>query len=139
MYFLHEYASPLGRLSMVSDGTFLTGLYPEIWRTRPNTLSRMQRRDSLPVFEQTCRWLDRYFSGENPGELPPLAAEGSPFRERVWRQLRSIFYGQLATCGRIVGAPECGAARSGFICVGSLKRPLLREGALFSVGLGFSE
>ena len=50
-----------------------------------------------PVFDQTQRWLDCYFSGKNPGFTPPLRPEGSPFRQAVWKILLQIPYGETIT------------------------------------------
>ena len=60
----------------------------------------MEPADDLPVFTQAKGWLDRYFAGERPaiGELP-LAPNGTAFRQRVWRKLAEIPYGQVRTYG----------------------------------------
>ena len=99
---LWHYDSPLGGMSMTSDGKSLTGL----WFDRQRffgagieaTGMELQR---LPVFDETCRWLDVYFSGRVPDFTPPLALHGTPFRETVWKILLTIPYGQTMTYGEI--------------------------------------
>lgn len=87
--------SPVGPLTLVSDGEALTGLWTEKNAPKPGELAE------LPVFELTERWLKEYFSGRGPDFTPPLAPEGTPFRLRVWALLREIPYGTLTTYGAI--------------------------------------
>ena len=53
------------------------------------------------MFARTKRWLDAYFAGMRPEPLPPLAPKGSPFRQKVWRALLQIPYGETVTYGEI--------------------------------------
>ena len=55
----------------------------------------------MPIFEQTVRWLDIYFSGKAPGFTPPLSMETTPFRKAVWEIMLSIPFGQTMTYGEI--------------------------------------
>lgn len=98
-----EYASPVGLLTLASDGENLTGLWIAGQKYfAAGTPTNLPARDDLPVFMQARGWLDRYFAGERPepGELP-LAPQGSAFRQRVWRVLCDIPYGQTVTYGEI--------------------------------------
>lgn len=47
------------------------------------------------------KWLDVYFSGEEPKFTPPLHPTGSVFRQEVWKILLQIPYGQTITYGEI--------------------------------------
>ena len=47
------------------------------------------------------KWLDVYFSGEEPKFTPPLHPDGSTFRQAVWKILLQIPYGQTITYGEI--------------------------------------
>ena len=47
------------------------------------------------------RWLDIYFSGQQPDFMPPLHMSGTPFQMAVWETLREIPYGQTTTYGAI--------------------------------------
>jgi len=94
--------SPLGTLTLASDGTAVTGLWIDGQKNGLATLEQTaQRNDALPVFTAAARWLDAYFDGRNPRETPPLRTNGSPFREQVWAELRQIPYGKLTTYGGI--------------------------------------
>ena len=87
--------SPVGPLTLVSDGAALTGLWTEKNAPVPGEIAE------LPVFELTEKWLDVYFSGREPDFTPPLRMEGTPFRLRVWELLREIPYGSLTSYGAI--------------------------------------
>ncbi len=101
MVFTFRYGSPMGDLTLVSDGRSLTGL-----RFGGQALHGIsQVRDcgdaALPVFADTCRWLDIYFAGRDPGFLPQLAPEGTPFRKEVWDLLLAIPYGETTSYGTL--------------------------------------
>ena len=98
-----EYASPVGLLTLASDGEAVTGLWLAGQKYFAAGIpTNLPACDDLPVFARARDWLDRYFAGERPepGELP-LAPQGSAFRKRVWRVLCEIPYGQTVTYGEI--------------------------------------
>ena len=91
------YLSPLGPMTMASDGERLTGLWFDGQKYYPEAGLPACEAQALPLFDQTRAWLDRYFAGENPGPVPPLRLEGSPFRLAVWRLLQQIPRGEVVT------------------------------------------
>lgn len=98
--YISNYLSPLGPLLLASDGTALTGLWFEDQRhLPPMKMLEKARPDSLPLFDATFEWLDRYFAGRDPGATPPLRPAGSPFQQAVWALLREIPYGKRTTYG----------------------------------------
>lgn len=92
------YSSPLGTLTLTSDGACLTGLS---LGGRERLQGEKSPQKILPVFEQTVRWLDIYFSGKAPDFTPPLKWQTTPFRRRVWKIMLKIPYGQTVTYGEI--------------------------------------
>ena len=60
-----------------------------------------------PVLEQTMQWLDVYFSGSEPGFVPPLEMHGSAFQRSVWAELMKIPYGQTSSYGEIAPKARC--------------------------------
>ena len=46
------------------------------------------------ILEDTKKWLDLYFSGEEPNFTPKLKLEGTEFRREVWKILLKIPYGE---------------------------------------------
>lgn len=109
-----EYLSPLGNLTLASDGINLTGLWIEGQKHFGSTLrGEIIQQDDLPVFEAAKRWLDAYFAGKQPAiDLLPLSPMGSPFRQRVWQILRQIPYGQTITYGGIARQLGAGCAQA---------------------------
>jgi len=60
-----------------------------------------RREADLPIFRESCRWLDAYFSGKDPGFTPKLCLRTTPFRKAVWKILLTIPYGKTMTYGEI--------------------------------------
>ena len=103
MMYKSIYNSPLGPITLVSDGENLIGLYLEGQVHFEQTIKdEVITRDDLSVFMLINNWLDKYFAGEaiEIGNLP-LRLEGSPFRKSVWHILSKIPYGKLITYGDI--------------------------------------
>lgn len=98
------YNSPLGPLTLASDGESLTGLWLEGQKYYAATLGAPASGTLPPVFEQASAWLDRYFRGEQPALTLPLAPWGSDFRKAVWDILCVIPYGEVRTYGDIAKA-----------------------------------
>ena len=101
MEYIHHYTSPLGPITMASDGEQLTGLWFDGQKYYADTLDEEHEERSLAVFEQTERWLDIYFSGEEPDFTPSLLMKTTDFRKAVWEILLAIPYGQTLTYGEI--------------------------------------
>lgn len=101
MQFIDRYLTPLGSVTMASDGRSLTGLWFDGQKYYADTLHGEYVEKETDVFRQTKNWLDIYFSGKAPGFIPPLVLSGSPFRMRVWEILKSISFGKTVTYGGI--------------------------------------
>ena len=89
----------LGDLIIASDGEAIVGLWIEGQKYFAGKVAgNLERQDDLPVCAQAHAWLDRYFAGERPDPLElPLAPQGSDFRQRVWKILLEIPYGETTT------------------------------------------
>lgn len=102
MYYTYRYASPLGGITMASDGENLTGLWFDGQKYFAADLPESHTEKYLCVFGQTEQWLDIYFSGKAPDFAPPLSMHGiSSFRKRVWEILLTIPFGQVTSYGKI--------------------------------------
>ena len=101
MQYITHYQSPLGGITISSDGTALTGLWFDGQKYFASTLGANYKTKDLPVFTEAKRWLDIYFSGREPDFTPPLSLNGSAFRMAVWQILQSIPYGKTITYGDI--------------------------------------
>lgn len=106
MEYKRSYQAPGGALTLVSDGEHLTGLWFE-GREYGGAVSEKGDNaeawegEVLPVFRETQKWLDIYFSGREPDFMPPLLLSGTPFRMAVWEILKTIPYGKTMTYGEI--------------------------------------
>ena len=103
MYYEMKYDSPVGRLTLASDGLNLAGLWMEGQKYFGGTgPGELRPNEELEVFSRAKDWLDRYFNGKKPepSELP-LAPVGGEFRQTVWELLCEIPYGELTTYGQI--------------------------------------
>lgn len=101
MLYTAHYDSPLGGMTLVSDGTALVGLYFDGQKYAAEGLDATRTQKNLPVFEEARRWLDVYFSGRKPDFMPALAPHGTAFQQSVWEILRTIPYGETTTYGAI--------------------------------------
>lgn len=94
--------SPLGPLSLASDGEALTGLWLEGQKYFAAGLGpEIEERPDLPVFRQAAAWLEAYFEKRDLPPLPPLAPKGSAFRQKVWKLLLEIPFGEVTTYGAL--------------------------------------
>lgn len=103
MIYTRETVLPVGKTTLASDGENLIGLWIEKQKYFADSILNQAREEKdLPVFTQTQKWLDAYFSGKNPrvSDLP-LAPCGNAFRQRVWEILRTVPKGQTRTYGDI--------------------------------------
>lgn len=101
MLYVWHYDSPLGGMTLTGDESalFSLGFDNPSSASLPPAQELVARR--LPVFEETVRWLDRYFSGVAPDFIPPLHPQGTPFRRSVWEILLGIPFGETMTYGQI--------------------------------------
>ena len=120
MFFNDYYNSPIGNITMASDGESLCGLWFDGQKYFASTVKGETEDKTLPVFEQTKKWLDIYFSGNEPDFMPKLSLNGSEFRKAVWDILLTIPYGSVMTYGEIakIMAKQRGIAKMSAQAVG---------------------
>ena len=63
--------------------------------------------DHLPLFEETRRQLEEYFSGTRQNFDLPLNPSGTAFQRRVWRALLDIPYGTALSCRELARRVDC--------------------------------
>ncbi len=101
MQYINHYQSPIGGITMASNGDALTGLWFDGQKYFAAGLQQNAITKNLLIFTETKRWLDIYFSGTMPHFTPPFHLEGTPFRMAVWQTLQKIPYGSTITYGDI--------------------------------------
>ncbi len=102
MYYSTNYASPIGEMLIVSDGETICG----VWfygqkHFKSTVVEKTVQDDNLSIFKQTKQWFEDYFNGKNPQINFQLKPEGSKFRQKVWKILSEIPYGETLTYGEI--------------------------------------
>lgn len=106
----------LDDLIMTCDGEYLTGL--DFLR---NGETVTECGNSAEGFRQTEQWLNIYFSGRDPGFLPPLRLDGlTDFQRQVAGIMLRIPYGKTVSYGEIARgiAAERGNGRMSAQAVG---------------------
>jgi methylated-DNA-[protein]-cysteine S-methyltransferase len=94
------FESPIGRLLLTSDGSALTGLYMEPSRKAQSTVGWTEDATVRPL-SATLRQLTEYFAGTRRKFDLPLRFQGTPFQQRVWRELTEIPYGETWSYGEL--------------------------------------
>ena len=121
MVYTYHCTSPIGGITLASDGEVLTGLWFEGQKYYPQNLVAESSEVKLPVFTETVKWLDIYFGGKEPSFTPPISLHTTPFRKVVYDILLTIPYGQTMTYGEIarILADQQGAEHMSAQAVGS--------------------
>ena len=112
------YCSPLGPVCIESDGLSITGL--RFCNEQVHTVTTAQREavaqenaaTTIPVISETLLWLDDYFAGKRPCNIPRLNPKGTPFQQRVWLVLLTIPYGETLSYGEIAKIVDCRSAQA---------------------------
>ena len=108
MVYTAEYDSPLGTITLACDGEAITGLWFNGQKYFGNILPRETMQQEQPLFAEARRWLDIYFSGRDPGFLPPLRYDSTPFRKLICSIMLTIPYGSTMTYGQIAAGGAVG-------------------------------
>jgi methylated-DNA-[protein]-cysteine S-methyltransferase len=94
MTYVRYCESPIGKLTLLSDGESITGLYFD--RTIENALQK-----DIPILIDAERQLAEYFGGWRQGFDLPLHPHGTEFQQAVWRALLEIPFGQTQSYSSI--------------------------------------
>lgn len=103
MEYTHHYSSPLGGITLASDGEDLTGLWFDGQKYFGAGLTEQPEEKELEIFRRTQKWLNIYFSGKAPDFTPSLSMKGTLFRREVWEIMLTIPFGETMTYGEIAG------------------------------------
>jgi len=108
------YISPLGPIVIESDGKAITSL-----RFCSEKVSSTQGVDTPkeavqtpPIIAEMLRWLDDYFAGRRPCNVPRIDPQGTAFQKRVWQALLTIPYAQTKTYREIAQMVDCRSAQA---------------------------
>ena len=105
--------TPLGTLFATAAGGALTGLYFEGGRHAPQISPQWIEDPRDAPLAECARQLADFFAGKRQCFDLPIAPQGTPFQQRVWREIAAIPFGETITyaeLARRAGAP--GSARA---------------------------
>lgn len=107
MFYTSNYLSPIGSLTLVSDGTALIRIiFENLKHSFPN-FQNGDSKDDLQIFIETKQWLDIYFSGKEPSFMPLISLKSlSTFQQKVCEIMSKIPYGKTITYGNIAKVIE---------------------------------
>lgn len=91
--------SPIDPLTLVSDGSSLTGIFMQEHKGKP--LGTDQWTLDKAPFQEAIRQLEQYFSGRRESFELKLAPQGTDFQKQVWRELQTIPFGETITYGEL--------------------------------------
>lgn len=104
IFYNSEFDSPVGKLTLCSNGENLVGLWLKGQKYFMDSVRGFNiiQNDNLKIFTDTKMWLVDYFNGieRYPRELA-LAPIGGEFRQMVWNELCKIPYGKTITYGEL--------------------------------------
>lgn len=101
--FSGAFVSPLGLIRLMASGAGLTNIWFEGQKHAPV----LEHGVGNAFIRQGLAWLEAYFGGERPDIRDlPLAAQGQPFRQRIWNLLKEVPYGATSTYGAIAKKAE---------------------------------
>lgn len=103
MIYKDTYKTPsnFSDMIMTSDGKYLTGL----WFKGPKDELKHKEEGinkSLSIFDDTKKWLDIYFSGNEPSFTPKYKIDNTTdFRKNIISKMNKISYGKVVSYGDI--------------------------------------
>lgn len=102
-FYKYIYITPtnFSNLVLISDGEYLVGLFFESSKKESKSNNRDFKEDPSK-FKDVIKWLDIYFSGEEPNFIPKYKINNlTPFRNDVINEIKKIKYGETCTYGDI--------------------------------------
>ena len=110
------YTSSLGPIVIESDGKAITSLqFTEEKAAAVSTAEEKAGDEAAtapPIIAETIQWLDDYFAGKRPCNVPRIDPQGTAFQKRVWQALLTIPYAQTKTYGEIAQMVDCRSAQA---------------------------
>jgi methylated-DNA-[protein]-cysteine S-methyltransferase len=111
--FYDIFDSPIGVLTVATDGKAVTGLHIEGDRYFTKVPVGWAHSDTHPLLSQVKRELAEYFAGVRIEFGVPVGPEGTSFQLEVWQALQGIAAGQTLTYGELarqLGRPQAARA-----------------------------
>ena len=107
MHYYDLYESPQGRMLLVANDVGLSGAYFDGQKYFPRVEPEWRRDARHAPLRQAKQELSEYFGGERRRFESPLAPEGTPFQQAVWKAISAVEFGDTITYAEL-------ARRAGF-------------------------
>ena len=107
------YTSSLGPIIIESDGQAITSL--RFCCEKASAVPKEAPKEAVPtppIIAETIQWLDDYFAGKRPCNVPRINPQGTDFQKRVWQTLLTIPYGETVSYGELARMVGCRSARA---------------------------
>ncbi|HBH94629.1 MAG TPA: 6-O-methylguanine DNA methyltransferase [Ruminococcaceae bacterium] len=101
MHYTSSYKSPAGEILLAADETGVTGVWFKGGKYYARCLDKVNESKETTIIKQLKKWLDIYFSGNEPDFTPPFHLTGTDFQIEVWNILCKIPYGSTTTYSEI--------------------------------------
>ena len=112
-HYTAAYNSPVGPIVIESDGKAITSL--RFCCEKASAVPKEAPKEAVPtppIIAETIQWLDDYFAGKRPCNVPRLNPQGTAFQKRVWQALFTIPYGETLSYGEIAQIVDCHSAQA---------------------------
>lgn len=105
--------TPIGTLLATASGGALTGLYYVGGRHAPTAAADWIEDPAAEPFGECARQLEQFFAGQRRDFDLALAPGGTPFQQRIWKEIAAIAYGETITYAELARrAGATGSARA---------------------------
>jgi methylated-DNA-[protein]-cysteine S-methyltransferase len=101
------FESPVGTVMISEEDNAITEV------TFSDTAENEYCSDDIPLLKRAVRELKEYFQGERMSFDLPIHENGTVFQKKVWKQLRTIPYGETRSYGEVaesIGNPKAARA-----------------------------
>jgi len=108
-----RFKTPLGTVLAIAAGGVLTGLHFEGGKHAPAVAPEWREDPYASPLQECAQQLADYFAGKRQCFDLPVASQGTPFQQRVWREIAQVPYGATISYAELAaraGAP--GSARA---------------------------
>lgn len=104
MVYFSAISTPLGEIGIVErDGIIISVLMDENeWEKllgSPHVLNK-----ATPLLKEAAKQLEEYFEGKRTEFTFPFQQSGTPFQEKVWKELMNIPFGQVRSYQEVAAA-----------------------------------
>lgn len=111
MTYIYDFSTPIGDITLASNGEALSGLWFKDQKYYKRTVGNDFVIKNIAVFDEVIDFITKYSNGERVVFNGKIAPKGTSFQKRVWAILPTIPYGKTATYKEIAKRIEAETGR----------------------------